>query len=287
MFSRKILVLGSSGYVGSHIIKSLENRSVKHVGLNRKTAVDIFNPFSLSEFINDNKITELINCIGYTGKPNVDACEQNKTDCFLYNTVLPDRIGLACLLSNITWGHVSSGCIYDQYIDGGYTEEDEPNFCFGYKCSYYSGTKAMSEQLLRKFHNCYIWRLRIPFTNIDSDRNYISKLLSFKTLNNKQNSLSDLNEFSNACIDCIINKLPVGIYNLTNSDSISASEVIEMAKQIWNKNIEYDVSEPDILHSITPRSNCTLNNSKALKFGLKLSDVKKSIRTALENWSVN
>ena len=72
----------------------------------------------------------VINCAGYTGKPNVDACETNKGECRKGNIELPKVISNACALVGIPWGHVSSGCIYTgNRLDGsGFTEEDPPNF---------------------------------------------------------------------------------------------------------------------------------------------------------------
>ena len=40
----------------------------------------------------------LINAAGYTGKPNVDACELHKADCLMGNAVLPGIIAQAPLL---------------------------------------------------------------------------------------------------------------------------------------------------------------------------------------------
>ena len=54
----------------------------------------------------------LVNCAGYTGKPNVDACEVHKAATLVGNTLLPQTIAHACAAAGIPWGHVSSGCIY-------------------------------------------------------------------------------------------------------------------------------------------------------------------------------
>ena len=44
------------------------------------------------------------------------------------------------------------------------TEDDDPNFSFrSPPCSFYSGSKALGEEVLEGAENCYIWRLRIPF----------------------------------------------------------------------------------------------------------------------------
>ena len=54
----------------------------------------------------------LVNCAGYTGKPNVDACEKHQADTLLGNVSLPQTLAQAWEVANVPWGHVSSGCIY-------------------------------------------------------------------------------------------------------------------------------------------------------------------------------
>jgi dTDP-4-dehydrorhamnose reductase len=54
----------------------------------------------------------VINAAGYTGKPNVDACELAKADTLMGNALLPETVGQACAATGTPWGHVSSGCIF-------------------------------------------------------------------------------------------------------------------------------------------------------------------------------
>jgi dTDP-4-dehydrorhamnose reductase len=63
-----ILLLGSNGYVGTEFKRQLDS----YVTL-RYT--DIVDENFLREFIRDNGIEFVINCAGYVGNPNVDACD--------------------------------------------------------------------------------------------------------------------------------------------------------------------------------------------------------------------
>ena len=47
-------------------------------------------------------------------------------------------------------------------------------------CSFYSGTKALGEEVLEGAENCFVWRLRIPFNHEPSPRNYLQKLLNYE-----------------------------------------------------------------------------------------------------------
>lgn len=105
------LVLGSTGYIGSHFINHFTENDILHRGLSRND-VDYTDRDTLISFLRENKPRFLINAAGYTGKPNVDACESEKDECLFGNAVLPGRIRSVCEELGISWGHVSSGCIY-------------------------------------------------------------------------------------------------------------------------------------------------------------------------------
>src|SRR3984957_16905616 len=197
-----ILLLGASGYMGQAFAKELQRRKKEFVPLSRKQ-VDYTRFDSLLEFLKSKKPEFVVNAAGYTGKPNVDACELAKADTLAGNTLLPQTIAQACAAAGIPWGHVSSGCIFsgakivengatktekDMTQPGphavvektpekirGFTETDDPNFSFREgPCSFYSGTKALAEEAIAGVGESYIWRLRIPFDEFDNVRNYLS-----------------------------------------------------------------------------------------------------------------
>ena len=148
---------------------NLERRGVPFRNLSR-SELDYTNLSVLTAALREDKPEFLINAAGYTGKPNVDACEFHKGECLAGNAVLPGIVAQACEDANVPWGHVSSGCIYTgARPDGsGFTEEDAPNFTFRQNnCSFYSGSKALGEEVLANYPNVYIWRVRIPFDQFE------------------------------------------------------------------------------------------------------------------------
>src|SRR6266851_2956876 len=106
-----IVLLGASGYIGRAFAQALRERAQSFTALSRKQ-VDYTRFDTLLEFLSRTKPKFLINAAGYTGKPNVDACENAKADTLAGNTLLPQTIAHACAANAIPWGHVSSGCIY-------------------------------------------------------------------------------------------------------------------------------------------------------------------------------
>lgn len=287
-----ILLLGASGYVGQAFEALLQQKQLPYLSVSRKD-VDYYDRSTLADLIRTQNATFLINAAGYTGKPNVDACELHKTDTLIGNAVLPGILGEVCEDQNLAWGHVSSGCIYTgRRADGlGFTESDPPNFSFRTNnCSFYSGTKALGEEVLEGAESCYIWRLRIPFNHVDSPRNYLSKLMHYNRLLEAENSISHLEEFVSACLDCHEKSVPFGTYNVTNTGYVTTSRVVELIQEHLkpNKTFSFFESEEEFMQvaAKTPRSNCIMDNSKILNAGIYLRPVEEAIVDALENWKI-
>ena len=285
-----IILFGSTGYIGSEFKRQLEQKQIEFKCWN-DTANTTF--YDLEKWYADAGypvIDVVINAAGYTGKPNVDACELAKEDTIHGNIVWPQILTDWCMLNDITLGHVSSGCIYSgRRLDGEpFTEEDEPNFSFKQNnCSFYSGTKAIAEKIVSKWNKNYIWRLRIPFEENNNSRNYISKMLRYDKLLQAENSISNKQEFVSACIQTFTNKVPFGIYNVTNTGYITTDSLIE--KLMWTiaKDKNFTLIDEEQLYknyAKTPRSNCVMSNSKLLETGIKMKTVDESIDYCLNNW---
>ena len=285
-----IILFGSNGYVGSEFKKQLDELKLPVFHWpNAKTTT-----FADLEKWYDEAgyplIGAVINAAGYTGKPNVDACELNKEDTIHGNIVWPQILTDWCMLNDIPLAHISSGCIYEgERVDGTpFTEEDVPNFSFAQNnCSFYSGTKVIGEQVVKKWEKHYIWRLRIPFEEFDNSRNYISKILKYEKLLQAKNSISNKQEFVSACIQTILDKVPYGIYNVVNTGYITTDLLIEKLKKTIAKDKIFTVINEEELYknyAKAPRSNCVMSNRKLLETGIKMKSVDESIDYCLNNW---
>jgi dTDP-4-dehydrorhamnose reductase len=303
-----ILVLGAAGYVGRRFVAFFQEKGLKFIPL-RRAESDYTDPACLRRILKSERPDFVVNAAGFTGKPNVDACETAKAETLFGNTVLPLRIAEACADLDIPWGHVSSGCLYRgvRGHDGerplGFREEDEPNFSFrSGPCSFYSGAKAMAEECLRPFPGVYIWRLRMPFDRRDSPRNYLSKLLRYPRLLDVRNSLSHLDDFVSAGWSTFERGLPRGIYNLTNPGSVTAAEIVALIEQEGRarlargdtvsaarmlKKFVYFDSEAEFMKDgvHAPRSSCVLDTTKLEKLGLPMRPVREAVVDSLQRWT--
>lgn len=285
-----IYLLGGSGYVGQAYQSLLTQKGIPFKNL-RRADLDYSDPAQLAAALKRDRPEFLINAAGYTGKPNVDACELHKAECLFGNAVLPSRIAEACTAAGVPWGHVSSGCIFTgARPDGtGFTEADAPNFTFRQNnCSFYSGTKALGEEVLAGTLDVFIWRLRIPFDHRESPRNYLTKLMRYERLLEAANSISQLHEFVAATFACWEKRIPFGTYNVTNPGHVTTREVVDLILEsgVHPKSYQFFTDEADFMSKAakTPRSNCVMSSAKLAAAGIELTPVREAIRTALKNW---
>jgi 3,5-epimerase/4-reductase len=285
-----IYLLGGSGYVGQAYQALLTRKGIPFRNL-RRAELDYTRPEALVAALRQDRPEFLINAAGYTGKPNVDACELHKTECLFGNAVLPGLIAQACATAGVPWGHVSSGCIYTgARADGtGFTEDDAPNFTFRQNnCSFYSGTKALGEEVLGGQPNVYVWRLRIPFNEVDSPRNYLTKLMRYSRLLEAANSISQLEEFVASTFACWERRVPFGTYNVTNPGHVTTREVVDLIVKsgVCPKEYVFFKDESDFMHQAakTPRSNCVMDSSKLASVGIELTSVRDAVARALKQW---
>lgn len=311
-----ILLLGATGYIGQAFESELTRRGERFVSLSR-SQVDYTSFQPLFDYLKSQKPSFVVNAAGYTGKPNVDACESAKADTLQGNTLFPQALAHACAALDIPWGHVSSGCIFagcqvetengwviekDMTKPGiqalakespeklrGFDETMTPNFSFrDQPCSFYSGTKALGEEAIRGIGSSYIWRLRIPFDEFDNHRNYLSKIQRYAKVYNNLNSLSHRADYVNACLDTWFQKAPFGTYNVTNPGFVSTAAVLEMIKEILRPDREFVFWENDeeFYHNgaIAARSNCIMDSSKLLNAGVAMRPVAEALESSLAAW---
>ena len=311
-----ILLLGATGYIGKAFALELARRKTNFTSLSRQQ-VDYTRFDALLDFLKEEKPVFVVNAAGYTGKPNVDACELHRADTLQGNTLFPQTVAHACAVAGIPWGHVSSGCIYSGAkvaVNGqilaekdftkpelralvekspraihGFTEIDMPNFSFrDGPCSFYSGTKALGEEAMAGVGQSYIWRLRIPFDEFDNARNYLSKVQRYPKVYENVNSISHRADFVKACLDTWELHAPFGIYNVTNPGYVTTKHVVEQIEKKLKpaKKFEFWANDEEFykVAAKTPRSNCVMDTTKLLSAGVKIRGVEEALEDSLSNW---
>ena len=134
----------------------------------------------------------------------------------------------------------------------------------------------------------YVWRLRIPFDNIDNPRNYLTKLLRYPRLLEAINSISQLEEFCAGTFACWEKRVPFGTYNVTNPGQVTTHEVVDLILKsgVCRKEYSFFKSEDEFMHvaAKTPRSNCVMDSAKLAAAGIRLTEVHEAVALALRQW---
>ena len=274
-----IIILGK-GYVGTALFDCLNKTfddDTDCVNIYSKAELDYTDRSTLVNRITPE--TWVINTCGYTGRPNVDACEDNKDDTWYYNVCVPMKIMSSCKETGAHFVHVSSGCIYDGY-DKDYTENDEPNFgLLSNESSWYSKTKHAGEMSLKN-EPAHILRIRMPFCATWSERNVLTKLIKYDNVIDCVNSMTNLEDFCLFISHYITQKEPKpGLYNVVNPGKLPTSEILYMLRKYSLENPNWNTITLDELYKTTKakRSNCVLSDQKIENMNLQLPDVLSSL----------
>ena len=238
-----MITLIGHGYVGNYIQQELQSQNILHTWIRHTDPI----PLTTSC---------IINAAGYTGVPNVDACELNKQATIQGNVIWP--LSLEQANPSIPIVHITSGCVYTGLVSGGYTELDEPNFTFD-NGSFYSGSKALFQKLMTPYlDKSYLLRIRMPFGDDNHSKNLLTKFRNYDKLIDFHNSLSYIVDVARVAVYFAVNRPQAGIYNVCNPGALTTKQIADilgLTKQ-WFTPEEFDRVV------VAPRSVCELNVDK-------------------------
>jgi dTDP-4-dehydrorhamnose reductase len=240
----------------------------------------------------------LINCIGKTGRPNVDWCENNKAETYMANVTLPAILASECEKLGIHLIHIGSGCIYfgmspnghygmpsglpHHHVDEGWKEDD-----FANPKSYYSQTKYACDLTIGSMSNVSVLRIRMPVSTKNDPRNFINKVKNYSQVIDIPNSMTLMDDLVR-CVDWAAKENKTGIYHVTNAQPITAAQVMrEFQKyQPLHKFEVIDEGELDKL-TLAKRSNCLLNTDKLKESGFTMSPSEDGLKACMAAYIKN
>jgi len=277
-----VLILGK-GYVGNALYNFLLNSDDIIIHHKSRKDLDYSTSPKLEDYLVKHNIEYVINCAGFTGRPNVDEAEKRKAECWDLNVTIPLRVSETCSKLSVNYIHISSGCVYSGY-EKQYTEEDLPNFGLFDHSSFYSKTKHAFELL--NSYGCVL-RVRMPFCEENVSRNYLIKILNYPNIidyKNSKTSIIDLCQFINYIISKRYNTNSIGLLNFTNPNPLTTKEVVSLMKKFKLNNPYWKFVDISDIKIIAPRSNCELSVDK-LKFlfpDFSIRDESTAIEEALK-----
>ncbi|KAH6774132.1 nucleotide-rhamnose synthase/epimerase-reductase [Perilla frutescens var. frutescens] len=273
----KFLIYGRTGWIGGLLGKLCEAQNIDYVyGSGR-----LENRVSLEADIEEVRPTHVFNAAGVLGVPTVDWCESHKVETIRTNVIGTLTLADVCMERGLLLIYYSTGCIYEYDSTHplgsglGYVEEDPTNFAG----SFYSKTKAMVEELVKKYENVCTLRGRMPISSdLSQPNNFITKITRYEKVVNIPNSMTIVDELLPISIEMAKRNL-TGIWNFTNPGVVTHNEVLEMYRDYvdpsftWN-NFSLDEQAKVI---IAPRSNCELDATKLKREFPQILSIKDSL----------
>jgi 3,5-epimerase/4-reductase len=269
--NKKILILGK-GFIGERLQKSLNCQISGCLIKSYKDAkriIERYNP----------KI--VINCIGLTGKRNVDDCEKDIEGVLLANSFIPVILAEIAQRSNIKLIHISSGCIfnYDYNKDNPIKEESE-NYFFKL---FYSRSKIYSERAIEKLsrdNNILILRIRIPLLNARHPKNVLDKLIKYNNVIDIPNSVTYIPDFIRA-VKHLIKVDARGIYNVVNKGGLRYPDLMKVYQK-YNPLFKFKVIALKKLRLV--RTNLLMSTKKLEKTGFKIRKINSVLDECVKEY---
>jgi len=253
---------------------------------------------AIANVLDKYKPDVLINCIGKTGRPNIDWCESHKEETAAINTALPILLAEECAKKSIHMIHIGSGCIFFG---------ESPNYMYigmtgapGVKCelgwkeddfanpkSHYSKAKYACDLVLGNMDNVTTLRIRMPISSVNNQRNIINKLRGYSQIIDIKNSMTFMDDLVR-CIDWVAKEKHTGIFHVTNPQPITAAQIMnEYKKYVPSHNFSIiDEGELDKL-TLAKRSNCILDTSKLNNKGFYMTNSEEALTKCMSEYIKN
>lgn len=266
-----ILILGK-GFIGERIKETIGGQTSDRFISSFKDAEE--------EILRHNPKV-VINCIGVTGKNNVDDCELVKDEALMANTFVPIILSEVALRNKIKLVHISSGCIY--HFDYSKDKPIDENKIPDYFKLFYSRTKIYSEralEVLAKKYPVLIARLRIPLDDRPHPKNLLDKLIKYKRVIGLPNSVTYIPDFVKA-LKHLIRVNATGIYNIVNKGGLSYQQLMETYRR-YKPDFNYEIINLKSLK--LNRTNLILSTKKLEKTGFKVRKIDEVLEECVKGY---
>jgi 3,5-epimerase/4-reductase len=282
------LLYGGKGWIGGQIADILISGNEQIVYGNSR----LENSEDIMDEISKIRPDRVICSIGRTSGPtcsNIDYLEEKGkiVENLRDNLLGPINLAHVCNINKIHMTYLGTGCIYeydDQHPLGsskGFNEYDKPNFTG----SQYSAVKGTTDQLIRLFDNTLNVRIRMPISNIDNKRNFISKIIRYSKVISIPNSMTVLPELLPLMIDMSKRKI-TGTINLTNPGVISHGEILDLYKEYVDSSFKYTIMDLYELgnHVSSGRSNNELDTYLLKEYYPMVKNIKDAVRDVMKSY---
>lgn len=274
---KKILIVGK-GFLGQRIFELYPHSNGDIILSDR--CIDNYE--DIDGLIKQHTPDVIINCIGTTGKNNVDDCEDDIGKTLGSNSFIPILLAEACYRNKVKLVHISSGCIFNTYPNDVIDETRMPDFFD----LFYSRTKAYSDMALKalsNFKDILILRIRIPLDIKPHPKNLLTKLIKYKRIIGTPNSVTYIPDMVAALVG-LINKEASGIFNVVTAGDCKYWDLLDIYKK-YVSGFDYEKIKYKSLGKV--RTNLILSTEKLEGMDIPVRNIKEIYEECVSNYVVN
>ena len=272
---KKILITGSTGFLGGYLCKKLSrNNKIYKLGHSKKSQYnfDLTKKKLLESVLSKIRPNIVINLVANT---DVDNCERYKNKCFKTNVQTVKNLAYYSKKLDFRIIHISTDQLYDA---NKYNKEHEVKIK-----NYYAKTKYIADKIVNTSNGCVL-RTNFFGYNHSNNKGIVNWILS----TNDKIYLYKNMYFSPLYVKTLVKYIEIvtrnfnsGIYNLGSKNKISKSNFIKKIIKKFKLNLNYD----EIMYNsrmIKTKAKRPLNMQMNVikferKFNIKLPSINKEI----------
>ena len=291
----KILVIGSSGQLGTQIFNLKNSLKIADFYFFNKHKLDISSPVNVESFFKNNKFDVVINCAAYT---SVDEAENNFEYAKIINGYSIDYIckSLERHKPDTKLIHLSTDYIFDGEFSEPINEKDIPN-----PISKYGKSKLLGEEILQKSKVPSII-IRVSWLYSVFGKNFMKTIInlsktkkSIKVISDQIGSPTSANDLAE-CILKIIDSEKFnyhaqqkGIFNFCNSGSCSWYEFAKEILLLISSDCKVCPIKTNEYKSLVARPKYSVLNTSKIEtsFGLEINSWQEALQNTINSENTN
>lgn len=278
----KILITGSNGQLGNEMRLALQGRDAE-VFYTDIENLDITKSWMLDEFVDQNKITHIVNCAAFTA---VDRAEVDRINAAKINIDAVGNIANAALRHGIRVIHISTDYVFD---GRGYQpyQENMPAL----PATVYGKTKFAGEQTLTTLCRDAIV-LRTAWLYSSFGNNFVKTMIKYGREKDEMNVVFDqigsptyAADLAKVIVEILFDKLwTPGIYHFTNEGVCSWYDFAITIHRMMGIECKVHPVSSSEYKSKTPRPFYSVLNKRKIKstFDIEIPHWMESLQRCIE-----
>ena len=267
------IIFGPNGFLGSNIVSLLKIEMKNFI----TSDLRLHETDKIRELFLLYKPKYVINCAGITGTPNIFWCDEHKTETIENNITYQLTMASICKEYGIHLTIFGSGGIFNNDSKV-YLETDIGNNF----TNYYGECRILLETLVKHYDNVLYLRVNYPISSKSSNKNLLTKLLSYKTIDFVELSVTYIDNLFPILFK-MIEQNEAGICNFTNPGQINLLDIINIYNETTNSQINPVINTINQLET-NKRSFASLHSDKLTKYSPL--DSRSAIKDCCEKYII-